>query len=313
MKNLLSAENIIFIGGAPRSGTTLIQRIIASHSRVYGGPEFDLVPKIIELRNIFLSSVENGRISKYLTTDDVNDLFSHFLEKTFNYKIEKTPNKTHISEKTPSNIMVFSELAEIFPHSHLIFVLRDPRAIVASMLEVGRRYKKDGKIPPFFTRNVRSAIQYINECWDAGHASLDKCKNVHLVYYEDVVTLPLESVKKLMTQLDLPFEDGLLDMKAYDMSEFKSGEQFWYSQEKLGAPISGESVEAWQQKLTPYEVFIINKRISRFHTISRYNLKNSVSLVEFIIESITHKIWCVRYKIRTTLIKLGKSVYSKLM
>lgn len=116
-----------------------------------------------------------------------------------------------------------------------------------------------------------------------------------------------------MTQLDLPFEDGMLDMKAYDMSEFKSGEQFWYNQEKLSAPISGESLEAWQQQLTPYEVFIVNKRISRFHTIYRYNLKNSVSLVEFIIEYITHNIWRIRYKIRTTLIKLGKSVYSKLM
>ncbi|WP_434782241.1 sulfotransferase family protein [Ferrovum myxofaciens] len=312
MNNFLSADNIIFIGGAPRSGTTLVQRIIASHSQVYGGPEFDLIPKIIELRNIFLSSVENGRINKYLSKDDVNDLFSYFLAKTFNYKIGRIPHKTHISEKTPINITVFPELVEIIPHSHLVFVLRDPRAIVASMLKVGDRYKIDGKIPPFFTRNVRSAVQYINECWDAGHTALDKCQNIHLVYYEDVVTSPLESITKLVTQLELPFEKNMLDIKAYDMSEFKSGEQFWYSQEKLRAPISDEYLEAWQQQLTSYEKFIVNRRILHFHTITRYNLTNPASFTKYVIESIGYTTWFIRYRIRAILIKLGKSVYRKL-
>ncbi len=315
MTNLLGAENIIFIGGAPRSGTTLVQRIVASHSQVYGGPEFDLIPKIIELRNSFLSSVENGRINKYLSKEDVNDLFSYFLAKTFNYKIERTPNKTHLSEKTPTNIMVFPELSEIFPCSHLVFVIRDPRAIVASMIQVGRRYKKDGKTPPYFTRSVRGAVEYINECWEIGHIALSKGQNVHVVHYEDIVTSPQEFITKLMIELELPFEKSMLDLKEYDASEFKSGEQFWYSQEKLQAPISHDSLDSWQQQLTSYEKHIVNKRVFPFHTITRYDLSNSVSASSFVhvIESISYAAWSIRYRIRALVIRLGKVVYRKLV
>lgn len=313
MSNCLRAENIIFIGGAPRSGTTLVQRIVASHSQVYGGPEFDLIPKIIELRNTFIGSVENGRINKYLSREDVNDLFSCFLTKAFNYKIERSVNKTHLSEKTPTNIMVFPELLEIFPYSHFVFVIRDPRAIVASMIQVGRKYKKEGKVPPYFTRSIRGAVEYINECWMMGHIALGKSQNIHLVYYEDVVTAPLESITKLMVNLELTFEQSMLNMKEYDMSEFKSDEQFWYSKEKLQAPISDNSLDSWQQELTAYEKFIINKRIFKFEAVARYDLSNPVSFFVSVVESISYVAWFVRYRIRSLIIKLGKVVYRKLV
>jgi hypothetical protein len=62
----------IFVGGAPRSGTTLVQRILGAHSLVYAGPEFDLVPEIIRLRNQFIQKIIAGRISAYMDENYVN-------------------------------------------------------------------------------------------------------------------------------------------------------------------------------------------------------------------------------------------------
>ncbi len=312
MNDIKKAENMIFIGGAPRSGTTLIQRIVASHSCVYGGPEFDLIPKIIELRQSFLSSVDNGRINKYLSKDEVNDLFSNFIASTFGYKLRKVFGKTHISEKTPANVMVFSELSEILPGAHLVFVLRDPRAIVASMLQVGKRYKEEGITPPFFTRNVRAAVSLINDYWVAGHDALNKCKNVHLVYYEEIVENPQQAIMKLTTQLGLEFEPEMLNVAEYDLPEFKSQEHLWYSREKLGAPISNESLESWRTHLSPYESFIIQKRIARFHTTTLYHLESPGSSLANIFETAAFLIWTIRYRLVKQLVHIGKNVYKKI-
>ena len=75
MKVDFDSSKIFFIGGAPRSGTTLMQRILTSHSLVFGGPEFDLIPSVMKLRNMFHASVDAGRISEFLDHDNVDEIF----------------------------------------------------------------------------------------------------------------------------------------------------------------------------------------------------------------------------------------------
>lgn len=268
----VSPSRLIFIGGAPRSGTTLVQRILASHSSVYGGPEFDLVPEIVKLRDAFHYSVGIGRISKYLAHDEVDDLFARFIESTFSYKLAKVPGKTCISEKTPSNVLVFSELAQMFPDAHLVFVLRDPRAVVASMLQVGERYRSEGKKGPDFTRDVQSAVAYINECWAAGSAAVQNHPNVHVVYYEDVVVSPEATIKVLMEKLGMPFEPGMIEMKEYEASESKGDEKHWYSKEKLQAPITADSLDSWRHQINAYQNYLVCRGIAGIPEIKRYDM-----------------------------------------
>ena len=45
-------SRFIFVGGAPRSGTTLVQNMLDSHPDILGGPEFIHIPDIINLRHI---------------------------------------------------------------------------------------------------------------------------------------------------------------------------------------------------------------------------------------------------------------------
>lgn len=57
------SENLVFIGGCPRSGTTLVQRMFGAHPNVYAGPEFDLIPAIAGLRDRLVGGVQSGRVS----------------------------------------------------------------------------------------------------------------------------------------------------------------------------------------------------------------------------------------------------------
>ena len=74
-ESLLAAQlgRLIFVGGSPRSGTTLVQRILDCHPEIYGGPEFDFVPSIVDLFQTMRKSIGSGRIDAFL--DDASVTF----------------------------------------------------------------------------------------------------------------------------------------------------------------------------------------------------------------------------------------------
>ena len=282
----------IFIGGAPRSGTTLVQRILGAHSMVYAGPEFDLVPEIIKLREQFLLKIKAGRISAYLNEDEVNFLFGEFISSLFENKLRQT-GKKYISEKTPSNIGVFAELLECMPEARFVFVVRDPRSIVASMLEVGRKYRDDSKVPPTYTRNALSAVEYINSLWEKGGAAILKSNKVWVAYYEDLVGNPEKAIREMTDFLGLPFEKGLLNIQESDweMPAFKSGEEYWYTKEQLRDGIRQDATEKWAGRLSGYELYVIDKRLKRIPGITdRYRIEVETNL-QCAFKALVLKLW----------------------
>ena len=129
---------LIFIGGSPRSGTTLIQNMLDSHPLVLGGPEFLHLPDIIELRRKLHSSISRGWIDIFCSREDVDTHLIEAINKLF-LSLSKKYHCEIYSEKTPENILVFFELMELFPEAHFIQVIRDPRAILSSMQQVKQR------------------------------------------------------------------------------------------------------------------------------------------------------------------------------
>src|ERR1700690_4570760 len=304
------SSKIIFIGGAPRSGTTLVQRIVASNSSVFGGPEFDLLPAVIRLRNMFHASIDLGRISVYLDHADVDEIFRGLVVVAFQKTMEANPGKQYLSEKTPANVEVFAELAETFPNAKLIFVVRDPRSIVTSMLEVGTRFRKEGYSPLDYMRNARRAIRYINKLWGAAAQVIGK-ENTHVVFYEDIVSQPDVLISELANKLGLVFENGMVKIENQQTitSEFKNAEHLWYSKENLQRAIDNLSVEKWKDQLTAYELFVIDKRLRRIPEITdRYEQKQPTNLLFWIMDFFGNAL----LETREMLGEIGRKIYYRM-
>jgi hypothetical protein len=71
---------LIFVGGPPRSGTTLVQKVLSAHPDVAGAGEFDFLPRIVELRNQMRASVRSGRISEHTSEETVDEAFATLVE-----------------------------------------------------------------------------------------------------------------------------------------------------------------------------------------------------------------------------------------
>ena len=110
----------IFILGFPRSGTTLVEQILASHSNIRAGGELPFGRELREL-NVELSEIDAERLrDTYLAGADAYGLTA--------------PGAAYFTDKMPSNDMWLSLLRIAFPDSPVILVRRHPLDVLTSVM-----------------------------------------------------------------------------------------------------------------------------------------------------------------------------------
>ena len=259
--DLPKGNRLIFVGGAPRSGTTLVQNMLASHPDILGGPEFLHLPDIIGVRNQLRRSIARKWIDEFCSPEDVDQLTSIFIEDLL-LPLADTHGCKFLSEKTPSNVLVFSALLELFPSARFIHVVRDPRAIIASMLRVGLRARRKGVKTQDFTTSTMAAIDYVQKCFRSGFGAAESAPDrVLTVVYEQLVVDPERETRRMCDflgiewarQMMYPGRQKHLGEKAVTS---KSGE-VWYKSETYNRDPETREIDKWKRQLTPYQKAMI--------------------------------------------------------
>jgi hypothetical protein len=242
-------KGLVFIGGSPRSGTTLVQNVMDSHPEICGGPEFDRIPEIVRLRNKLRASVDSGRIRVFCSREDVDRETALFIGRLLSPYAEERGCKV-ISEKTPWNVLVFQDLLEICPEARFIFCVRDPRAVVASLLQVGARAKAKGVNSPPFTRSVSAAIKTIKTTNGAGFGAVNRSDRVLPVVYERVVASPERETKRICSFLRMPWSEEMLRPGEKDHDGEKVLDNVWYDPKMYGSNFDPSRADKWKSQLS---------------------------------------------------------------
>lgn len=254
-------NRLIFLGGAPRSGTTLLQNILDMHPDILGGPEFLHLPDIMQLRGKLRDSVARGWIDLICSAEEVDgrirDLVAGFL-LTF----ADRHGAKFLSEKTPENVLVFPRLVELFPESKFIHIVRDPRATVASLLEVGKKARRKGESPAPFAQDVQSAIRHVHRClvsgFEASRAAPDK---VYTVVYERLIRDPEVEGREICRFLGVAWAPEMLrpgDKKHLGESAITvNSKEIWYDARTYNSNPRADSLEKWRGTLTAYEKLMV--------------------------------------------------------
>lgn len=249
-------KRLIFVGGSPRSGTTLVQNILDSHPEICGGPEFDNVHNIIGLRNSMLISLERGRTDVFMNKEILDGRIAALIE-SFLLPYADRRQRRLVSEKTPWNVLAFSELLELFPAARLIFCVRDPRAIVGSMLMVGERAVSKQHDHPAFTVDIEAAIGTVRHCNDAGFKVVPHAR-VFVAQYEQIVSRPESSVRQLCDFLGVTWDPAMLHPERLKHEGDKTLDDVWYSRDDYYRPITVADMDKWKELLNPENVCRIN-------------------------------------------------------
>jgi len=116
------SQRPIFIVGMPRSGTSLVEQILASHPAVFGAGELshigDFVAELAAPRGLRYPLCFQG-----LVQSDVDRLANRYLEHLARLDAEAA----HVTDKLPQNFQHLGLIALLFPHTRVIHCVREPR------------------------------------------------------------------------------------------------------------------------------------------------------------------------------------------
>lgn len=248
---------LIFVGGCERSGTSLVQKILASHSRIAGGPELVFTGRIAELYRQMTASYPHpysARIEAFYEPEEVAELFRGFFAKLFRRILESKPDALYLSEKTPSNIFAAATLLEIFPDGRFIHVLRDGRDVLASHREVRRRFEAAGELSyhraSFATHRICSRWNRAAEAHFQLASRAGSTGRYFLLRYEDLLRDPERVLAELFEWLGLDLEARALAPEAITADEIGIPiDGFWYTEEMYRQGFDPRRIGRWQSAL----------------------------------------------------------------
>lgn len=240
-----AARPPIFIGGAGRSGTTLLRVILDSHSRIACGPELKVIPSIAYLWAEFQTKYAPFLAESRMESEDIDRVFRAFIVGLLE-PLRRYEGKARVAEKSPNNVFFFPHLHRIFPDATFLHMMRDGRDVVASLLTM--EWKTPGGTPIDYTRDARLAARYWAKAIVAARAFAQQTagRSRYLeVRYEDLVAQPESCLRALFAYIEEPWEPGVL---AYHKTPRALADES--SAEAVTRPVHRASVGRWQGQLS---------------------------------------------------------------
>jgi len=168
--------------------------------------------------------------------------------------------KTIPCEQTPRNIFYAESLLELFPNAHVIHMLRDPRAVMASQKQRWKRRKNATNKSGFpLSQTLRVWVNYhpftVARLWRSASRIAKKLENKSrftVVRFEDLLEAPEKTISGLCEQIGVDYDPGLLDVGQINSSH----------QSSVGGARRGlqkDAINKWQEELSRGEVSIAER------------------------------------------------------
>ncbi|MGB6310392.1 MAG: sulfotransferase [Steroidobacteraceae bacterium] len=225
----------IFIVGLPRSGSTLLEQILASHSRVEGTQELANVQQIVaELRgrDPDLDNPRYPRVLAQMPAAEFQRLGERYLAATRIYRTDKP----FFIDKMPNNFRHLGLIHLMLPKAKIIDARREPIACCFSNL---KQLFANGQE---FTYSIEDIARYYRTYLDLmGHWDRVLPGWVLRVHHEDVVDDLEGNVRRILDFCGLEFEPGCVEFHQTVRSVRTA------SSEQVRRPIFREGLDQWRR------------------------------------------------------------------
>jgi tetratricopeptide (TPR) repeat protein len=230
----LPSDAPIFVVGLPRSGSTLIEQILASHSRVEGTQELADIPRIIldlQGRDPDLDDPRYPGILTELKPEIFTRLAQKYLRDTEPYRT----GKPRFIDKMPNNFRHIGLIHLMFPNARIIDARREPMACcVGNLKQLFAQGQEFAYSSDDISRYYRTYLDLMAH-WDAVLPG-----RVLRVWHEDVVADLEGSIRRILAFCGLDFEPACVEYYKTERSIRTA------SSEQVRLPIFREGLDQWR-------------------------------------------------------------------
>jgi tetratricopeptide (TPR) repeat protein len=222
----------IFIVGLPRSGSTLIEQILASHSLVDGTHELPDIPRIIKSINERRPEGVGYPMALQHYGEELAALGRQYLESTRRFR----KGSPYFTDKLPNNFANVGLIATILPNAKIVDARRHPldscMGCYKQLFYKGQSFTYDlVELGEYYLEYMRLMAH-----WD----EVLPGKVLH-VQYEDMVADQENQTRRLIEHCGLPWEDQVLRFYETDRAVVTA------SSEQVRQPIYSKSVHSWRR------------------------------------------------------------------
>ena len=232
----------IFVIGMPRSGTSLVEQILASHSQVYGAGERNDLQHVIE-RAGDNASEKYPHCLLQMNDKELSAIGSAYLARLHAY----APTAARITDKMPYNFLYLGLIHLVMPKAKIIHCRRNPMDNALSIFKM--LFTISLTCHPY-AYNLKELGQYYRLYQDLmAHWRRVLPKAFYELCYEDLVADQETQTQRLLEYCDLPWEDACLAFHRTQRAVRTA------SLVQVRQPIHANSVEAWrrhEQQLQPF-------------------------------------------------------------
>jgi len=205
-----TSENVFFVVGPPRSGSTLLARMIGSHSLVYSRPEPHMLTPLAHLG--YYDKVDKAPYDAVLAAESIRqfvedlphgeqdyiDACRAYTDTLYSRALATRPECKLFLDKTPAYGLILDFMAKIYPRAKYVVLTRHPLAVFSSYAEsfFDSDYEVANNYNPIVNRYVPAIAKFLRE---------KKAPICHVIY-EEMVADPETKLAEIFEFLGLPNE-----------------------------------------------------------------------------------------------------------
>ena len=257
--------HVIVVGGAARSGTTLMQAILCSDQDT--NPllsEAAPLQILVDAYRRTLTHVNAYPDMYFSSRDEVQNLYETYM-RCFINKFASKYDVNYCIWKMPALTSELPILSDIIPNFHMICMIRDPRDIITSMMHVAEKKRSHNEDHPWTKFSIEDFSQLCLSYYDK--LISEKLKSTYrektwFVRYEDLANDPEEVISDIRNFTGLQLHEFSrssewssikfnLDVKTSPARDFLTP--------LYGGPIDNSKIGTWKQHLTHTDVSTIER------------------------------------------------------
>jgi hypothetical protein len=251
-----------FIVGCPRSGTTLLQRMLDAHPDVAVAPETFFIRRFWKRRTEYGDLQRDAAFERLLrdimaipefeemelapdafaaAARDADRSYAALFRLLLRQFAEQRAAQV-VGEKTPNHVLYLPTLHDFFPDARFIHLVRDPRAVVNSWRSVpwssGRAWR-DAEVWVEYVAAGRAAGSLLGEA-------------LQVVHFETLVRAPEQTLRRVCAHLALDYDPAMQAFHERTPQTVNVEREPWKA--NATQPIDPSVAEQWRSALTPQQV-----------------------------------------------------------